>query len=157
MSRVTNTKILDEIEQEMLHSTIPNEIIIMGVLATAIELMSTHTFRRIRTIYNKRGLETKDTGSILKGLKMYCTKVREMTYWFDREIEPNTIDCTFTSHGVRSYDNFYHSANEVCQHMMLLFDRLVTPERADEARNLIKGMSSAGLFTEEDIEYFNMK
>ena len=106
---------VEAVRQSIDESTIPEEMASCMVLATAMETIMNDVMARIKMRYKAVGLDAKGN-NVLKGLKSYCQAVKTAGYWFDREVEPRNVECTFGTYGTASsYDGFRARCGEVAE------------------------------------------
>ena len=72
---------------------------------------------------------------MLKGLKSYCQAVKTAGYWFDREVEPRNVECTFGTYGTASsYDGFRARCGEVAELMSMIVQASKDPSAMEKIR-----------------------
>ncbi|MFA6726941.1 MAG: hypothetical protein WCS17_01850 [Prevotella sp.] len=162
MDKKTQKKIREEIRQ----STIPEEMKVMYILASACQSMVYDSYDRIKSAYIQNGFRCVDN-DILTGLADYCKTIKMATFSFFERIEPRISNATFGRHDkgddnitqsdIDAYDNFNANANEVCRLILLYADRSSSEGAASEIFKYLRNMPSFGVFTDADIDRFNMK
>lgn len=149
-------KISVEIEQ----SSIIFESIAATLMCNALDVMLRDMDNRIRAIYRKYGLNAQpaDTENILTGMARYSKAVHNALYWFERDVEKRITDCTFASSGgVKSYDDFRYSANELCQLILLCIDRGQYDGAMEKIFRYLNRLKKGTRFSDEDVERFVLK
>lgn len=131
-------------------STIPEEMASCMVMATAMEVTMNDVFHRIKSIYEKYGVEIRGN-DVLKGLKNYCQAVKTAEYWFDREIEPRNVDCTFGTYGTASsYDGFRTRCGEVAEIVSMVVQASKDPDALEQIRAVAREVARDRGITLED-------
>ena len=131
-------------------STIPEEMASCMVMATAMEVAMNDVFHRIKSIYEKYGVEIRGN-DVLKGLKNYCQAVKTAEYWFDREIEPRNVDCTFGTYGTASsYDGFRTRCGEVAEIVSMVVQASKDPDALEKIRAVAREVARDRGITLED-------
>ena len=131
-------------------STIPEEMASCMVMATAMEVTMNDVFHRIKSIYEKYGVEIRGN-DVLKGLKNYCQAVKTAEYWFDREIEPRNVDCTFGTYGTASsYDGFRARCGEVAEIVSMVVQASKDPNALEKIRAVAREVARDLGITLED-------
>ena len=120
------------------------------VMATAMEVTMNDVFHRIKSIYEKYGVEIRGN-DVLKGLKNYCQAVKTAEYWFDREIEPRNVDCTFGTYGTASsYDGFRTRCGEVAEIVSMVVQASKDPDALEQIRAVAREVARDRGITLED-------
>lgn len=131
-------------------STIPEEMASCMVMATAMEVTMNDVFHRIKSIYEKYGVEIRGN-DVLRGLKNYCQAVKTAEYWFDREIEPRNVDCTFGTYGTASsYDGFRARCGEVAEIVSMVVQASKDPDALEKIRAIAREVARDRGITLED-------
>lgn len=131
-------------------STIPEEMASCMVMATAMEVTVNDVFHRIKSIYEKYGVEIKGN-DVLKGFRNYCQAVKTAEYWFDREVEPRNVDCTFGTHGTASsYDGFRARCGEVAEIVSMVVQASKDPDALEQIRAVAREVARDRGITLED-------
>lgn len=131
-------------------STIPEEMASCMAMATAMEVTMNDVFHRIKSIYEKYGVEIRGN-DVLKGLKNYCQAVKTAEYWFDREIEPRNVDCTFGTYGTASsYDGFRARCGEVAEIVSMVVQASKDPDALEKIRAVAREVARDRGITLED-------
>lgn len=131
-------------------STIPEEMASCMAMATAMEVTMNDVFHRIKSIYEKYGVEIRGN-DVLKGLKNYCQAVKTAEYWFDREIEPRNVDCTFGTYGTASsYDGFRARCGEVAEIVSMVVQASKDPDALEQIRAVAREVARDRGITLED-------
>lgn len=131
-------------------STIPEEMASCMVMATAMEVTMNDVFHRIKSIYEKYGVEIRGN-DVLRGLKNYCQAVKTAEYWFDREIEPRNVDCTFGTYGTASsYDGFRARCGEVAEIVSMVVQASKDPDALEKIRAVAREVARDRGITLED-------
>lgn len=150
------TKISAAIED----SSIIDEMVAATLMCNSLDVMLRDIDNRIRAIYRKYGLNAKpaDTENVLTGMARYSKAVHNALYWFERDVEQRITDCTFGSAGgVKSYDEFRYSANELCQLILLAVDRGKHDGAMAKIFNYLHKLKKGDRFSQEDIDRFFLK
>ncbi len=158
MAKVSK-EVLDEIWKEIEDSTISNEVVTATLMGNALDIMLRDIDNRIRAAYLRHGINAKAIGGdqILTGLSRYSKAVHTAMYWFERDIEPRIESCTFESEGIKSYEDFRTSANEVCQLLLLTVDRGKFDGAMERIFKYLKRLKKSDRFTDEDLERFILR
>lgn len=131
-------------------STIPEEMASCMAMATAMEVTMNDVFHRIKSIYEKYGVEIRGN-DVLKGLKNYCQAVKTAEYWFDREVEPRNVDCTFGTYGTASsYDGFRARCGEVAEIVSMVVQASKDPDALEQIRAVAREVARDRGITLED-------
>lgn len=131
-------------------STIPEEMTSCMAMATAMEVTMNDVFHRIKSIYEKYGVEIRGN-DVLRGLKNYCQAVKTAEYWFDREIEPRNVDCTFGTYGTASsYDGFRARCGEVAEIVSMVVQASKDPDALEKIRAVAREVARDRGITLED-------
>mgnify|MGYP004552722701 CR=1 FL=1 len=152
-------EILDGIDAELDASTIPTEMVTAALICNALDLILRDVDKRIRTVYRNHGLNVKvtDNENILTGMSRYSKAVHNALYWFERDIEPRVVDCTFNSSGVIAYDDFKCSANELCRFIFMLVDRGKIDGAMEKIFKYLMRLKAGDRFTVDDFNRFYLK
>ena len=126
---------VEAVRQSIDESTIPEEMASCMVLATAMETIMNDVMARIKMRYKAVGLDAKGN-NVLKGLKSYCQAVKTAGYWFDREVEPRNVECTFGTYGTASsYDGFRARCGEVAELVSMIVQASKDPSAMEKIRD----------------------
>nr|DAH79203.1 MAG TPA: hypothetical protein [Caudoviricetes sp.] len=153
-------EVLDKIWAEIEDSSISNEVVTATLMSNALDIMLRDIDKRIVAIYRANGIkaEALNGDHILTGMARYSKAIKTALYWFERDIEPRVTECTFGSDGgIKAYDDFRYSANEVCQLIMLAVDRGKIDGAMERIFKYMTRLKQGGRFSKEDIERFIMK
>lgn len=160
-------KTLDKIRADIDKSTIPDMLKVLYLMANATEILSQQSFLRIKAVFARHGLVVKEN-ALLSGINQYCKLIRQATYAFFERIDPQITNATWglgrdennpdAPGNSSALDGFNEDANEVVRLVLLFIDR--TARNNDGYAKVFKTLrqlSSAGIFTDEDIARFKMK
>lgn len=137
--------------------SIPEEMASCMVMATAMDATINDAFHRIKSIYEKHGMEIRGN-DVLKGLRNYCQAVKTVGYWFDREIEPRNVDCTFGTYGTASsYDGFRARCGEVAEIVSMVVQASKDPDALEQIRAAAREVARDRGVTLEDWERLRLK
>lgn len=126
------------VRQSIDESTIPEEMSSCMVMATAMEIVMNDVMERIRARYKAVGLDVRGN-DVLKGLRSYCQAVKTAGYWFDREVEPRNVECTFGTYGTAtSYDGFRARCGEVAELMSMIVQASKDPSAMEKIRDVAR-------------------
>ena len=138
-------------------STIPEEMASCMAMATAMEVTMNDVFHRIKSIYEKYGVEIRGN-DVLKGLKNYCQAVKTAEYWFDREVEPRNVDCTFGTYGTASsYDGFRARCGEVAEIVSMVVQASKDPDALEQIRAVAREVARDRGITLEDWKRLHLR
>lgn len=127
------------------------------VMATAMEVVMNDAFHRIKSIYEKHGMEIRGN-DVLKGLRNYCQAVKAVGYWFDRGVEPRNVDCTFGTYGTASsYDGFRARCGEVAEIVSIVVQASKDPDALEQIRAVAREVARDRGVTLEDWERLRLK
>lgn len=125
---------VETVRRSIDESSIPEEMASCMAMATAMEVVMNDVMERIRARYKAVGLDAKGN-DVLKGLKSYCQAVKTAGYWFDREVEPRNVECTFGTYGTASsYDSFRARCGEVAELMSMVVQASKDPSAMEKIR-----------------------
>lgn len=154
-----------QIRESIKNSTIPEELKVLYLLATATEIMSQQTYRRIKSVFARHGFNVKDN-EMLSGLNQYCKFIKQASFQFFERIDPHVLNATWgaslnddgTGQGnPNAVDSFNEDANEVIQLILLYIDRTVrNSENSSVVFETLKNLSSCGVFNESDIKKYHL-
>lgn len=159
---------LKTIRKEIKESTIPEELKILYLLASSVELINADAYRRCQSVYIKHGVHLVDN-PLLSGLKDYCEAVKTATWHFFHRIEPMVSGATFEAiydrekpetidEASEAYDQFSRDANEICRLMLLYIDRTARSEEAyGKVFKTLRQLPSSGIINDEDISRFKLQ
>lgn len=152
---------VEKTTQDILNSTIPWELRVCYLLASALELLSQDSFTRIKGKYIQNGLEIRDN-EMLTRLTGYCKTVKAASYRFFADIEPHVSASTFEAWDdiadkVGAYDCFQNDANITARLMLLFTDRCYADENWRKVFELLRKLPSKGRFKDEDFARFKLK
>lgn len=148
-------KIGDEIEE----GSIIYEMVAATLLCNSLDMMLRDVDNRIRAIYRRHGLNAKPAASdnVITGMSRYSKAVHSALYWFERDIEPRIEACTFESSGLKAYEDFRLSANELCRFILLMVDRGKIDGAMEKIFKFMENLEKGDRFTDEDLNRFIMK
>lgn len=155
MTQAEQDKIWDAINR----TSIPEEMIVLYMMANATDIMCWNVFRRIQGVYRTYGFTAKDDGS-LAGLKTYCDAVRRAAILFQDKVEQKIADSTFKAFGegkagVYRYEQFQDDCRELCTLVLRYIDKTAkNRQNALTVRENLKGLPGGGLFSEKDYERY---
>lgn len=161
-------KLIKKIREEIKESSIPEELKVLYLMASATETLSQDAFRRCKAVYVKNGIKVTDN-PLLTGLNDYCEAVMKASWHFFHRVEPQINSATFgafydrerpetTKDAVAAWDQFEADANEMCRLILLYVDRTVKNDVS--CMNVFETLSklpSCGLFSDEDIARFKLQ
>ena len=147
------------IEQDIAKTDIMTELMIMTNICMAFDIMLRNNDDRLKSIYRKYGLVVKvsENDNLIKGMSRYCASVKAALYWFERDIEHYSTDCTFESNGVTAFDDFRKIANDLIKVVLLAFDRGCAAKTLAPIVDAIRQLPSGGFLFDEDINQYTMK
>ena len=146
-------------------STIPQELKVVYLLASALQLMIGDSHRRIVSVFRQHGVEANEN-SLLSGLNDYCKQVKRASWQFFAKVEPVISDATFqvfadregVEEAARKYDQFSDDAYEVARLLLLYVDRTCRNHDAfAKVFKTLRQLPSTGLFRDEDFSRFKQK
>lgn len=153
----TNDARIRAVQTAIDGSSIPEEMASCMMLATAMETVMNDVMGRIRAQYKAVGLDIKGN-DVLKGMKNYCQAVKTAGYWFDREIEPRNVECTFGTFGTASsYDGFRARCGEVAEIVSMVCQASADPEALEQIRAVAREVARDRGITLEDWERLRLR
>ena len=157
MEKDTRKKIHEDID----HSSIPEELKVVYLMANATDIMVNQSFERIKDVFRKNGVIIKEN-ELLTGINEYCKMVKRAIFHFAERIEPQIIDATWGANEgdnrAASLDGFNEDANEVARLVMLYIDRCSrNNENYEKVFDTLGGLPSANIFSDEDISKYKLK
>lgn len=160
MDKSIKKKIWDEIE----HSTIPEEIKVLYLLANTTDIMCNQTFERIKSVYAKYGYVTNEN-ELLTGINDYCKDIKMAQFHFQQRIHPQIQGATWdvyrdedSDRAMEAYNGFNVAGNEFCRLILRYYDKASTNREAFKA--VFKTLSrfpSGGFIKDEDVAKYKMK
>ena len=156
------------IRQDMANSTIPNHLKVLLLMASATETLSQQTYRRIRAIFAKHGIPTKDSET-LSGINQYCKFIKMASYQFFERVDPMIIHATWglgrdednpdgPVGDATLLDGFNADSNAIIRLVLLYCDRtLRNGEAFAKVFKTLRQLPSSGMIHDEDIARFKMK
>lgn len=162
-------KTIEAIRQDIAKSTIPEQLKVLYLMANACEILSQQSFQRIRAVFARHGLVTKEN-DLLTGINQYCKYIKMASFQFFERIDPQIINATWGMNrdednpdaspvgNSSALDGFNEDANEICRLVLLYIDR--TARNNDGFAKVFKTLRqlpSAGLINDSDIARFKMK
>lgn len=143
-----------QIRSRIDNSSIPEEIKLMFLVASACQSIVEHCDNRIRNVFASHGIKTKEN-DLLSGLNEYCKAVKLASIRFYDRIDRQIAGATFDVGGVDAYDGFNDNVCEIIQVIMLYVDRTAkSADAAEKVFKLLADMPSHGIFKDEDINHF---
>lgn len=145
-------------------STIPEEMKLMYLAASACQSIVERVFQRIKNVYARHGYKCVEN-DMLTGLNDYCKAVKLASSNFYTRIHPQIEKATWgigrtddEDSDVLAYDGFNGAACELVRLMMLHIDRTAndTDAYAKVFRTLRK-LPSKGIFDEKDVTRYKLK
>lgn len=148
---------LNSVHRIIDDTSIPEEMASCMVLATAMDVIMADVFSRIKAIYNAHGIEIRGN-DVLKGLRNYCQAVKQAGYWFDREIEPRNVECTFGTYGTATaYDCFRARCGEVAEVVSMVVQASRNPTAMEKIRDTAREAACDLGITLDDWERLRLK
>ena len=149
------------IRHDIAKSTIPQQLKVLYLMASATELLSQQSFQRIRAIFAQHGLQAREN-ELLTGITQYCRFIKMATFQFFEKIDPLIINATWgqdpSAGGASALDGFNEDANEICRLVLLYIDRAAqNNDGFAKVFKTLRQLPSSGLFRDEDIARFKMK
>lgn len=139
----------------IVSSSIPEEIALVALIATAADRMLRDIDDRIRAIYATAGIigERSDTtDSMLTGLGRYSEALKGCVRYFEQCLEPKLTRATYNAYGAKAYDRWFGSAATACRLLMLMRDRGCVGDQTARIEAYMKSLESAGKFSEDDLK-----
>jgi len=155
------------IRQDIAKSTIPEQLKVLYLMANATEILSQQSFQRIRAVFARHGLVTKEN-DLLTGINQYCKLIKMASFQFFNRIDPQIINATWGMNrdednpdapgNTGALDGFNEDANEICRLVLLYIDRTARNNEAfAKVFKTLRQLPSAGLINDSDIARFKMK
>lgn len=157
----TRKAIYDDIDR----TTIPQEMKLMYMMASACQSVVEDVHRRIKSVFRNHGLIAGEN-ELLKGLNDYCKSVKAASFHFYNRIDPQIADATWgigrdednPEGNPELYDGFSDDANEIVRLMMLYIDRTARDNKAfAKVFTTLRKLPSHELFEDKDIAHFKRK
>ena len=157
-------KTLDAIHEDIDSSSIPEEMKLMYLMASATQSVVLHVYDRIKSAYLNHGWVTTGNDH-LKGLNDYCKAVKKACIDFEHRIEPQINDATWgvgldesEEGGIIAFDGFNAKANEFVR-LLLNYMNTLEPEKMYKAvfTTLRKNASPHPVFDNKVISHFKIK
>ena len=149
------------IRQDIKSSTIPEELKVLYLMASAAEIVSQQTYRRIKNVFRKHGFNVKGN-EMLTGLNQYCKFIKQASFQFFERIDPHVLDATWGADddgkgNPDAVDSFNEDANEIIRLILLYIDRTARNSgNSDIVFDTLNKLSSCGMFRETDIEKYHL-
>ena len=155
---------LKAIHDDIDGTSIPEEMKLMYLAASAVQGIVEHVYSRIQSAYLRHGYICKEN-EMLKGLNDYCKTVKRASNLFYAKINPQIEDATFgigredgEDGCVYAYDSFNSAACELVRLMMLHLNGTANDKTAyAQVFKMLRKLPSKGLFTDKDISHFKFK
>lgn len=152
------------IHKEVGDSTIPEEMKLMYLTASACQSIVERVFQRIKNIYAKHGFECSEN-DLLTGLNDYCKAVKLASTNFYNRINPQIEKATWgigrsddEEGNVLAYDGFNGAACELVRLMMLHIDRTANDEKSyAQVFRTLRKLPTKGIFDDKDFSRYKLK
>ena len=157
------------IRKDIASSTIPDNLKVLYLMANATEILSQQCFQRIRAVFARHGLVTKEN-DLLTGINQYCKFQKMASYQFFERIDPQIINATWGMGrdednpdappvgNASALDGFNEDANEIVRLVLLYIDRTARNNEAfAKVFRTLRQLPSAGIIHDDDIARFKMK
>ena len=158
-------KKLDAIRTSIANTTIPEEMKLMYLMASATQSIVETVFRRIKMEYKKQGLNITQN-DMLSGLNDYCQTVKTAKSKFYLRIQPQIDKATWgigrnddeSEGNQEAFDGFNGAALEICRLVMLHIDRTANNDKAfSQVFRTLRKLPTQNIFDDTDITRYKMK
>ena len=155
---------LKAIHKDIDNSSIPEEMKLMYIMASATQSVVLHVYDRIKGAYANHGYITTEN-SLLKGLNDYCKMVMKASTNFEVRIQPQITNATWgigldedDKGNLVAYDGFNAKASEVVR-LLQNYMNAEDPEKMYEAvfRTMRRLAAPNPPFENKVITHFKMK
>lgn len=162
---VIDAKTKKAIHDDIDKTTIPQEMKLMYIVASACQTIVEDVHRRVKSEFRKHGLIAGEN-ELLTGLNDYCKAVKAASFHFYNRIDPQIADATWgigrdednPDGNPEAYDGFNDDANEIARLLMLYVDRTVRDNKAfAKVFTTLRKLPSHGMFEDKDIAHFKRK
>lgn len=155
---------LKAIHDDIDKTSIPEEMKLMYLMASATQSVVLHVYDRIKAAYMRHGYMTTDN-PLLKGLNDYCKTVQKACRDFEYKIQPQVDDATWSvgldegeDGNILAFDGFNARANEFVRLLMNYMNASDQEKMYDTVfRTMRKMASSSPIFENKVITHFKMK
>jgi len=159
-----DTKQRKAIHDDVRDSTIPEEMKLMYLMASACQNVVEHVFDRIKKVYRYHGYQCKEN-ELLTGISDYCKMVKSASHQFYARISPQIEKATWglgrgedNEGNVVAYDGFNSASNELVRLMMCYVDGTADDDKAyAQVFRTLRKLPSKKVFNPEDISHFKIK
>lgn len=152
------------IHKDVENSSIPEEMKMMYLMASALESVVERVFQRIKGVYRKHGYECSEN-ELLTGLHNYCKYVKIASTNFYARINPQIENATWgigreddEEDKILAYDGFNGAACELVRLIMLHIDRTANDKNAyAQVFRTLRKLPSKGVFDDKDVARYKLK
>lgn len=146
----------------MLESSIPDEIKLMLLLASACQNVVQHGFTRIKGVYAANGYECK-SNEMVSGLNGYCDAVKKASFQFFERVNPHIINSTWNigmdengEGNIVAHQGFENKVNEVIRLLMKYINCKDGREAYEKVFTLLARLPKDGPFEDKVISHFKV-
>lgn len=150
------------IRKELLGSSVPDEMKLMLLLASACQNVVQHSFSRIKGVYLSNGFEFKESG-MFTGLSDYCNAVKSAAFHFFERVNPHIINSTWnvgmdeTGEGnIVAHQGFENKVNEIIRLLMKYINCADGREAYEKVFTLLARLPKDGPFEDKVISHFKV-
>ena len=151
-----------EIKKQMLDSSIPDEMKLMLLLASACQNVVQHVFTRIKGVYIAHGYNCQ-SNEMLSGLNDYCDSVKSASFHFFERVNPHVINSTWsvgmeeTGEGnIVAHQGFENKVNEIVRLLMKYINCADGREAYEKVFTLLARLPKDGPFEDKVISHFKV-
>lgn len=153
------------IRESIATTSIPEEMKLMYMMASATQSVVENVFSRIRNQYRNHGYDVT-ANDLLSGLNDYCKCVKQASVKFFERIQPQIDKATWgigrdddTEGGnVLAFDGFNGAALEICRLVMLHIDRTANNDKAfSQVFRTLRKLPTQGVFEDKDVSRYRIK
>ena len=161
---------MDKAKKKAIHddvrdSSIPEEMKLMYLTASACQSIVERVFQRIKNVYARHGYIC-DENELLSGLNEYCKTIKRASNVFYERINPQIEKATWgigrseddDEGNILAYDGFNGAACELVRLMMLHIDRTANDDKAySQVFRTLRKLPSKGVFDDKDVSRYKLK
>ncbi len=152
------------IHRDIDNSTIPEEIKLMYLAASACQSVVEVVFKRIKGVYLKHGFKCQEN-EMLSGIYDYCKQVQLASHNFYARINPQIENATWgigreddEEGNIEAYDGFNAASCELVRLMMRYINGTADDKEAyGKVFAMLHKLPSKGVFEDKDISRYKLK
>lgn len=158
-----DAKTKEAIQQEMMSSSIPDEMKLSLLLASACQNVSQRAFQRIKNIYASHKYNCRGN-DFFSGLHDYCKAIKAAEFHFFERINQHIINATWsigmdeTGEGnVEAHQGFENKVNE-CLRLIMKYLNCADAEKAYKTIfTALSKLEKSEMFEDKEISHFKIK